>query len=319
MTKKFNTGLGRGLDALLSSAVEFSDQGIKFKSPDDVEITGNANFVEISKIVRNPYQPRKEFDKEALEELKKSLIEHGLITPITVRKAINGFELIAGERRLRAATEAGWKKIPAYIREADTNVKMLELALLENLQREDLNPIEMANGFASLIEDFNITQEEVAKRLSKDRATIANYLRLLKLPESIQDSLRMKQGTMGHAKAVLGLNDRKKMIKAWEIINKKQLSVRQTEDFVRNIELGLIDLGEKFLKSPVTKPKEKSNISSDILALIEENEKKLRYRYGVKIRINAKDDVQGTIEFTYSTIDDFGRVMDILLQNKEDN
>ncbi len=174
MQQKKNTGLGKGLGALLPS-IEFSDHGFKFH--DEEEPSSKLTEIEISKIVHNPYQPRKEFEPQALDDLKNSILEHGVIQPITVRRAVNGYELIFGERRLRAATAAGLVKIPAYIRENVSDIDMLELALIENVQREDLNAIEIASSYQRLIEECNYTQEQVARKVGKDRTTVTNFIR----------------------------------------------------------------------------------------------------------------------------------------------
>lgn len=316
MTKKISTGLGKGLEALMPSSIEFSDKGFKFKSPDDATPSkGMIANIDISKIVHNPYQPRKDFDRRALDELKTSIIEHGIIQPVTVRKSITGYEIISGERRLRAATEAGYKEIPAYILEVNTDVKMLELALIENVQREDLNPIEVANGYAWLIEEGSLTQEQVAQKVGKDRASIANYLRMLKLPQVVQDSLRDRETTMGHAKALLALQDPFKITKAWNIVQEKQLSVRATEELVRNVELGIIRVDDKHLKPELKQKKRdpKINLPPDIIAIINEKEKALRYKFGTKVRIDPKDEITGSIEIDYTSIDDFERIMGIIM------
>jgi ParB family chromosome partitioning protein len=319
MTKKKNTGLGKGLDALLPSAVEFTDKGIKFKSPEDDEVFGKIPLIDISKIVFNPYQPRKKFDDKELENLKNSIIENGVIQAITVRKSINGYELIAGERRLRAAKLAGLKKIPAIIKDVDTDQSMLMLALLENLMRSDLTPIETANAFELLMQDHDLKQEDIAKRMGMDRATVANYLRLLKLPIPIQDELQNGTTTMGHAKAILGLNDKKKMLKAWKIVKSRNLNVRETEKLVRDIEMGLITLSGKTTKTKKKVVKKNNNdIPEDLQAIIKEKEEELRYKFGTKVRINPRDDVSGTIELNYMTTEDFERIMDLMLRAGED-
>jgi ParB family chromosome partitioning protein len=315
MTKKTSTGLGRGLDALLPSAVEFTEQGIKFRSPDDAISTGGIALIEISKIVHNQYQPRKEFEQAALNELRDSIIEHGVISPITVRKAINGYEIVAGERRLRASIAAGLTKIPAYVIDVETPMKMLELALIENVQREDLNPIEIATGFAALIEDHNLTQEEVGKKIGKDRSTVANYLRLLNLPVQIQDALRTKQTTMGHARAILAHTDKKVMLKIWDVVQQKQLNVRETEKLARDVALGLVVFRTGSKETHNVK-KEKV-IPADLRAIIDEKENIIRRKLSAKVRIIPRDDVSGVIELTYNTIDDFERITRYIVGEKE--
>jgi ParB family chromosome partitioning protein len=212
---------------------------------------------------------------------------------------------------------AGLKKIPAIIQDIDTDQKMLELALLENIMRSDLNPIETANAFDLLIQDHDLTQEEIAKKMGMDRATVANYLRLLKLPIPVQDELCKGITTMGHAKAILGLGEKKRMLKAWTIVKKRSLTVRETEKLVRDIELGLITLSGKTVKKNIKSVRKDNSIPADLKAVIEDKEQQLRYKFGVKVRINAKDDVSGSIEFNYVTIDDFDRIMELLLSDKK--
>jgi len=318
MSKKKSTGLGRGLDALLPSAVEFTEKGIKFKSPNDDNIIGNTPLIELSKIVHNPYQPRKKFDEEELENLKNSIIENGVIQPISVRKSINGYELIAGERRVRAAAMAGLTMIPAHIHDIDTDRDMLLIALLENVMRSDLNPIETANAFDLLQQDHDLTQEQIAQKMGMDRASVANYLRLLKLPTPIQDELRNKKTTIGHAKALLGLGDKKIMLKAWDIVKKRNLNVRETEKLVKDVSLGLISLSGNSLIKKSKSLKKDRNIPSDLRAVIEEKEDLIRQKLGIRVKINPKDDVSGVIEFNYLSIDDFENILAPFL-NDQDN
>ncbi len=216
--------LGRGLEALLGTG--------GLASSDD----GALKSIPISQISRNPYQPRQEFNTEELAELQESLKASGLLQPITVRRrpGKDGFELIAGERRLRAATKAGWKEIPAIIKEIDDKT-ILTLALVENLQRTDLNPIEEGEGYHQLSHDFGLTQQQIAETVGKDRTTIANMLRLLQLPESVRRLLQEGQLTMGHAKVLLGLDDPAKIAGlAREIVN-DGLTVREVEQRLRGV------------------------------------------------------------------------------------
>jgi len=216
--------LGRGLEALLGTG--------GLASSDD----GALKSIPISQISRNPYQPRQEFNTEELAELQESLRASGLLQPITVRRrpGKDGFELIAGERRLRAATKAGWKEIPAIIKEIDDKT-ILTLALVENLQRTDLNPIEEGEGYHQLSHDFGLTQQQIAETVGKDRTTIANMLRLLQLPESVRRLLQEGQLTMGHAKVLLGLDDPAKIAGlAREIVN-DGLTVREVEQRLRGV------------------------------------------------------------------------------------
>ena len=212
MNKKQN-GLGRGLDAILP----------KTETP---EIT-------ISKIQTNPFQPRKEFDKDALEELASSIKELGIIQPITVRKlGFDKYQLISGERRLRASEMAGLTKIPTYIRIANDQ-QMLEMALVENIQRENLNPIEVALSFKRLIEECDLTQEACSERVGKNRSTITNFLRLLKLPEEIQLGLQMQKISMGHARALINVSDKQKQLNIYHDVVANGFSVREVEQIVK--------------------------------------------------------------------------------------
>ena len=191
------------------------------------------NEIPVKNIAFNPFQPRTSFDEESLSELVQSVEEHGIIQPITVRKAEdNTFQLITGERRLRAARTAGLKKIPAYVREAGDE-SMLELALVENIQREDLDAIEVAISYQRLIEEFSLTQERLGERVGKKRATIANYLRLLNLPVEVQTAIREKKLSMGHARALLGIEDKQYQLEVFVKVLAQDLSVRQVEILAR--------------------------------------------------------------------------------------
>ncbi|MBD9099518.1 MAG: ParB/RepB/Spo0J family partition protein [Bacteroides caccae] len=223
MATQRRNALGRGLDALLSM--------------DDVKTEGSSsiNEIELAKISVNPNQPRREFDETALQELADSIAEIGIIQPITLRKVSdNEYQIIAGERRYRASQRAGLKTIPAYIRTADDE-NMMEMALIENIQREDLNAVEIALAYQHLLDQYELTQERLSERIGKNRTTIANYLRLLKLPAPIQMALQNKQLDMGHARALAGLDDPQQQIALLKKIVKKGLSVRQAEEQVQKI------------------------------------------------------------------------------------
>lgn len=313
MTKKFNTGLGKGLGALLPSTIEFSDKGFKFKAAENEEeqSKGNIFLLDTSKIHKNPYQPRREFEPDALESLKNSIIEHGVIQPITVRRSPSGYELISGERRFRAVTLAGLTKIPAYVMEDVNDLQMLIYALEENLQRADLNPIEIANGYNRLIEECNVTQEEVARKFGKDRSTVTNFLRLLRLPELIQNSLRDTEISVGHARALLALTDQKQMLLVWKMTVDKALSVRAVENLVRDIQAGKIELTKSGPKSKKEKKSSKPNVSSETALILEDSENKLRQILGTKVRINPKNEDSGVIEVEFYTKDDLERLIDL--------
>lgn len=295
-------GLGKGLGALLPS-VDFSDEKRR-----DLQTEGESKddkfllTLSVEKIRANPYQPRDEFDKEALEDLKNSILEHGLIQPITVRKSINGYELVSGERRLRATIEAGLKTIDCYVKNVDSDNKMLELAIIENVQRENLNPIEVANGYQRLMEECSYTQEEVSKKVSKDRSTVTNFLRLLKLPEKIQESLRKRIISMGHARALLALGDQPKMLAAWQEITERKLSVRQTEALVKDIEAGKKIAKKKSKESPVTK---------EVEIVLEDTANRLRQSFGTNVKITPKSKESGIISFEFYSQDDLERLIEI--------
>ncbi len=223
-TEKTPRRLGRGLEALLGSAgLASSDEGALKSIP-------------IAQIARNPFQPRQEFNPDDLAELQESIKASGLLQPITVRRrpGKDGFELIAGERRLRAATKLGWKDIPAIIKEIDDRT-ILTLALVENLQRTDLNPIEEGEGYHQLSQEFGLTQQQIAETVGKDRTTIANMLRLLQLPEYVRKLLQQGHLTMGHAKVLLGLDDAGKIETLAREIVKETLTVREVEQRLRGV------------------------------------------------------------------------------------
>ncbi|MFL5573544.1 MAG: ParB/RepB/Spo0J family partition protein [Gemmatimonadaceae bacterium] len=224
-TEKTPRRLGRGLEALLGSATGLS-------SSDD----GSLKSIPISQIVRNPFQPRHEFDPQELNELKDSLKASGLLQPITVRRrpGRDGFELIAGERRLRAATTLGWKEIPAIIKEIDDKT-ILTLALVENLQRTDLNPIEEGEGYHQLTKDFGLTQQQIAETVGKDRTTVANMMRLLQLPDEVRRMLQQGQLSLGHAKVLLGLENAREIAELAQEIVRDGLTVREVERRLRDV------------------------------------------------------------------------------------
>ena len=254
MTPPKKSALGRGLDALIST--------------DFVKTQGSSsiNEVPIDQIHANPDQPRRDFDPESLEELSESIREIGIIQPITLRKIKEGdYQIIAGERRFRAAGMAGLKSIPAYIRTADDE-NVMAMALIENIQREDLNSMEVALACQNLLEVYNMTQEQLSSRIGKKRATIANYIRLLKLPAEIQVALKNKQIDMGHARALLAIDDPMKQLQLFHELTKYGYSVRMVEDKARQMNEGrkstrssakdnsLAPLGKqlsKFLNAPV--------------------------------------------------------------------
>lgn len=235
MAKKLQTGLGKGLGALISdinAIQQNSGRNLQHETASPLVATAE---IEIEKIEPNPYQPRTEFNREAIEELAQSIRLLGLIQPITVRPIPgNRYQIISGERRFRASQMAGLKSIPAYIRKTDDQ-GMLEMAIVENIQREDLDSIEVALSFQRLIEECHLTQEAMAERVGKKRATVTNYLRLLRLPAEIQFAIRAKKISMGHAKSLLSVEDPRIQLKLADQIIAQDLSVRQTETKIQKL------------------------------------------------------------------------------------
>jgi ParB family transcriptional regulator, chromosome partitioning protein len=283
--------LGRGLEALLGSATGLA-------SSDD----GALKSIPISQIVRNPYQPRQEFNTEELAELQESLKASGLLQPITVRRrqGKDGFELIAGERRLRAATKLGWKEIPAIIKEIDDRT-ILTLALVENLQRTDLNPIEEGEGYHQLSQDFGLTQQQIAETVGKDRTTIANMLRLLQLPEPVRKLLQEGQLTMGHAKVLLGLDDPAKIVSIAREIVKDGLTVREVEQRLREV------VGTKIGKK-AGRPRAVDRQSPELKRI----EDRLRRLLQTDLAIKVGPRNRGTLTIHFYSADDLERLLEVL-------
>ena len=285
--------LGRGLSALLETS--------SFDSPQvnlsDEFTSGNFRQVRIDQIEANPFQPRTDFNENELRELADSIREHGIIQPLTLRKIDSGrYQLIAGERRLRASVMAELTEIPAYIRVANDE-QMLEMALVENIQREDLNPIEIAISFQRLLEECRIRQEELSQKVGKDRTTISNYIRLLKLPSEIQVAVRDNLISMGHARALINIDDEKAQLLVLKNILEQKASVRQVEEMVRNI-------STKTEKKPV-KVLEPGELSEKFkkakLSL------RTKLQSGVELKVNRKG--AGKIIITFNSDEDFERII----------
>ena len=284
--------LGKGLGALIPQLEE-----------DDLQ---NTQEISIEDIETNPYQPRRHFDPESLQELAASIKEHGVLQPLLVRKKDPGYQLIAGERRLRAAKQAGLSTVPVVVKALDDRTVM-EIALVENLQREDLNPLEEAEAYQRLITEFNLTQEEVAKAVGKSRPAIANTLRLLTLPEPIQQLVANGQLTMGHARALLSLERPEEQLYISEKIITEKLSVRETEEIVRQTRLSGVSRetpGEEEEK----KQKERQKIDPNLQAIIDD----MTRLFGTKVRIK-KNGERGKIEIEYYSPEEFERITEILL------
>jgi ParB family transcriptional regulator, chromosome partitioning protein len=279
--------LGRGLRALIPDA-----------PPEQPGQTQSIRFIDINLIAPNPFQPRETFHAESLAELKNSIAEKGLVQPVTVRRHDGRFQLIAGERRLRAVRELGLEEIPAYILDVQTDDEMLELAIIENIHREDLNPIDIANGYKRLLEECNLTQEEVAGKVGKDRTTIANFLRLLKLPRRIQESVQANEITFGHARALLALESAEEQLAVWKKIVSGGLPVRRVEDLVR--------------ASGKKRPKRKNDSGTMPAHYVEDAENRLRMKLATKVEVKQRPK-GGTIEIEYYSSDDLDRLVSIIV------
>ncbi len=292
--KKF--ALGRGLDALIST--------------EEVRTNGSSsiNEVELSKITVNPNQPRREFDQEALQELADSIAEIGIIQPITLRKIDDdSYQIIAGERRFRASQMAGLTSIPAYIRTADDE-NVMEMALIENIQREDLNSLEIALAYQHLLEQYELTQERLSQRVGKKRTTISNYLRLLKLPAPIQVALQNKEIDMGHARALLTLDDPKMQIKIFEEIVKNHYSVRKVEELVKALSEGeAVKCGEKKIVSKAVKLPEEYDVLKTHLSDF----------FKTKVQMSCNKDGKGKISIPFNNEEDLERIMEIFDKLKQ--
>jgi len=309
---KSNIRLGRGLEALIKNDSNLLDKAIQ---PGTNRSTiDSISKIPVAEVKANRMQPRREFPKASLEELKNSIKENGLIQPITVRKIGNrSFELISGERRLRAVSDLGLREIPAYILQVDSDAKMLELALTENLQREDLNPIEVAMGYQRLIEECHLTQEQVAKKVGKERVTITNSLRLLKLPAQIQKSIMASEISEGHARPLVTLENQKELFRLFDRIVRNGLSVREVENEVRRL------LNKSKAKSsnaiyggPFKRDGKENN--SNISDIID----KLRKHLGTQVKINYSGSHRGDIRIEFYSDDDLNRVIELILVTRKD-
>ncbi|MGB3464843.1 MAG: ParB/RepB/Spo0J family partition protein [Cyclobacteriaceae bacterium] len=293
---KRKSGLGRGLGALLNDSAEtpVKENTSAAKQPEERE--AGIYEIPVSEVEVNPYQPRTDFKQEALEELAESIRVQGIIQPITVRQLNkNSYQLISGERRLQASKLAGLENIPAYVRKADDQ-QMLEMALIENIQREDLNAIEVALSYQRLLTECDLKQEQLGDRVGKKRSTVNNYLRLLKLPPDIQRALRDGKLSMGHARAILGIEDVALQLQIAQQIMDNELSVRKVEELVR-----------KTLQ-PETPAKATTEPSYEVVKL----QDRLSSHFGTKIKINTDVNNKGEIKIPFISTDDLNRILDIL-------
>ena len=287
---KNTTGLGRGLGALIDT--------------ENISTSGSSSIseVEMRLIFANPNQPRSYFDEDALTELAASIRELGVISPITLRKNDDGtYLIIAGERRFRASKQVGLKTIPAYVKTA-ADEQVMEMALIENIQREDLNAIEIALTFYRLMEEYKLTQERLSERVGKKRATIANYLRLLRLPAEIQMGIKDKKIDMGHARAILGLNDPAVQLHLYESIIQNDFTVRKVEELVRlYLETGSLE----------AKPKDGSANPVKKLQEFDDLQVQLTKVFGTKVQFQCNSDGKGKISIPFASDEELARIMEL--------
>ncbi|WP_059171618.1 ParB/RepB/Spo0J family partition protein [Bacillus sp. FJAT-27445] len=275
-------GLGKGLDAFFANMEADKEESIQ--------------EIKIKELRPNPYQPRKHFQPEAIDELMESILEHGILQPLVVRKSIKGYEIVVGERRYRAAKKGGLETVPAVVRDLSEQ-QMMELAVLENLQREDLNPIEEGAAYQTLMEKLNLTQEEVAKRLGKSRPHIANHIRLLSLPKQIQELISNGTISMGHGRALLGLRQKAKLPLLVDKIAKESLNVRQLEKLIQQM--------NDNVSRETKKPEKKKD------RFIQDREHQLREKFGTTVHIKQTKN-KGKIEIEFFSKEDLERLLELL-------
>ncbi|NMD72491.1 ParB/RepB/Spo0J family partition protein [Bacillus sp. DNRA2] len=278
-------GLGKGLNAFFSNIEADSEEAVQ--------------EIKLKELRPNPYQPRKIFQQEAIDELKQSILEHGILQPIIVRKSIKGYEIVVGERRFRAAKEAKLETVPVVVRELNEQ-QMMELSVLENLQREDLTPIEEAAAYQMLMQKLELTQEQLANRLGKSRPHIANLIRLLSLPQKIQDLISSGKISMGHGRALLGLRKKESIPAVVEKIMKENLNVRQLELYIQQ------------LNDHVSRETKKEKPKKDVFLI--ERESLLRERFGTTVNIKQTKK-KGKIEIEFHSKEDLERILELLDQN----
>ena len=292
MSDKNRRALGRGLDAILQSP----ETDITSKDISGDFVAGAIAEIDINLIETNPFQPRTEFDETALKELAQSIKEQGVVQPVTVRKlGYNKYQLISGERRLRASKMAGLAKIPVFIRVANDE-QMLELALIENIHRENLNAIEVAISYQRLIDECNMTQEEVSDKVGKSRSAVANFLRLLKLPAEVQIAIRDGHITMGHARALINITDKEQQLKLLQQIIEGEMNVRQTEE-----------LAEK-AKNPEAKERKQTNF---IPEHFKSKIKTLSQTLNTKVKVTRNVKGQGSVVIDFKDEAEFDRIMEL--------
>lgn len=286
-----------GIRALLNNMEEKNSTSTTPPKPEVVkELAGSVALLTIEEIEVNPFQPRVEFDEEALQELSASIGIHGLIQPITVRRLnAHAYQLISGERRLRASKRAGLTEIPAYIRLADDQ-EMLEMALVENIQRENLNAVEVAITYQRLLDECSLTHEELSERVGKKRSTVTNFLRLLKLPPEIQQAIKSKKLSMGHARALVGVDDLATQLTIFRQVVNMDLSVRQTEMMIRNAQNG------------TKKPQIEDRLTAEYAAV----RKSLRDYLGARVELKRNNSGKGQIIIPFGNDKDLNRLLDLI-------
>ena len=295
--------LGRGLEALLTQRPQQGQGTEADKSA--------LQRLQISQIRANPYQPRREFKPEDLADLEASLKASGLLQPISVRRTGSHYELIAGERRLRAATRLGWQEIPAIVRDIDDRT-MLTLALVENLQRADLNPLEEAEGYQRLIDEFDLTQQQVADAVGKDRSTVANFLRILALPDGVRAMLGQGLLTMGHARALLALSDERQRVTVAQEVVAQQLSVRAVEQRVRELNDPQPAEPAAVAGRPAAlEPKERTTVEKSPVVRRIEDQLRRKLQTDVSVTLNADD--RGALRISFYSADDLERLLDVIV------
>jgi ParB family chromosome partitioning protein len=296
MSKK--KALGRGLSALLSDTPSDDRLEVDVASPANHN-SGGVNEISIDEIETNPFQPRQYFNEDALNELADSIKVHGIIQPITVRRlAHNQYQLISGERRFQASKRAGLSAIPAYVRSADDQ-QMLEMALIENIQRENLNPIEISLSYQRLISECSLKQEELGERVGKNRSTVTNYLRLLKLPPDIQIALRDNKISMGHARAIINVDNSDSQLFIFKKTLSEDLSVRKVEELAREL------MTRK--SEPAKEKPESAGAPKEIFQL----QSRLSSHFGTKVSVRS-DGKKGDIRVPFVSVEDLNRILDIL-------
>jgi ParB family chromosome partitioning protein len=296
---KEKRALGKGLDILFSGSTGEIKPGEGEQIGEQKKASDSALFISVDSINSNPYQPREDFEETSLRELADSIKQKGVIQAITVRKTgDNSYELLTGERRLRASKMAGLKIIPAFVLDVNSKEDLLEISLIENIQRKDLNPLEVAKGYQRLISECKLTQELVAEKVGKSRTVVTNFLRILKLPEEIKQSISKGEISEGHARAILALDKEIEQISLWKRIIGESLTVRKTEELTKRIR---------------TKPKEKKifAVTNQDQAAINFLEEKFREHFGTKVKIKPRTKTSGEIIIEYYTPEDLERIVEL--------